>query len=167
MLTKTSPENLPNTAEKSVPGVDKRMTVSYQEETVVSRSGPLPDPAVLAGYEAILHGAAERVFAMAEREQAHEHEFRRTVVGYERDYLARGQWFALIAVLAICSVAGVIAWSGAPVAAATLAGAVVVGLAGAFLTGRIGNAKRVPESSDADETTEKPKAKPAKRPAKK
>ena len=37
-------------------------------------SGPLPSPHVLAGYETILPGAADRILSMAEKEQAHQHQ---------------------------------------------------------------------------------------------
>lgn len=36
-----------------------------------SYSGPLPHPDILAGYENVLHGAAERIISMAEKEQEH------------------------------------------------------------------------------------------------
>lgn len=41
---------------------------------IESFSGPLPHPDILAGYEATLPGAAERILAMAEKEEAHRHE---------------------------------------------------------------------------------------------
>jgi len=37
------------------------------------RSGPLPDPEILAGYEKVMPGAAERIFKMAETEQHERH----------------------------------------------------------------------------------------------
>lgn len=43
-------------------------------ESTVSHSGPVPPPAMIKQYDDILPGAAERIFAMAEREQAHLHE---------------------------------------------------------------------------------------------
>ena len=41
----------------------------------ITHSGPLPHPEILRGYEECLSGAAERVLVMAEKEQAHRHEF--------------------------------------------------------------------------------------------
>lgn len=38
-------------------------------------TGPLPPPSILAGYEQVLPGAAERIVSMAEKEQAHRHSF--------------------------------------------------------------------------------------------
>jgi uncharacterized membrane protein len=56
-------------------------------------AGPLPDPDMLAGYERVLPGAAERIFAMAERQAEHRQALERTVVvgGHRR------AWAGLIA----------------------------------------------------------------------
>lgn len=43
-------------------------------ETKIVKSGPLPDPATLEQYEQLVPGAAQRIIAMAEREQAHRHQ---------------------------------------------------------------------------------------------
>ncbi len=42
---------------------------------VAVRTAPLPHPSELAGYEDILPGAAERIFAMAESQAAHRQRF--------------------------------------------------------------------------------------------
>lgn len=44
-------------------------TTTVAETRVVAHSGPLPSPDVLAGYDRLLPGAAERILQMAEREQ--------------------------------------------------------------------------------------------------
>ena len=41
--------------------------------------GPLPPPETLDGYEKTLPGAADRVFAMAEKEQSHRHDMEKDV----------------------------------------------------------------------------------------
>jgi uncharacterized membrane protein len=43
-------------------------------QTQAQISGPIPSPEILAGYEKILPGAADRLVQMAEREQRHQHE---------------------------------------------------------------------------------------------
>ena len=45
--------------------------------------GPVPPPEVLAGYEATLPGAADRILAMAERQSRHRQELETTVVAGE------------------------------------------------------------------------------------
>jgi len=42
-------------------------------ETTLSVSGPIPTPDIIAGYEKVLAGSADRIIKMAEKEQAHRH----------------------------------------------------------------------------------------------
>lgn len=57
----------------------------------MSFSGPLPHPDLLAGYEDVLPGAAERIIAMAENQAAHRIHLERVVV--EGD--SRRSWWGL------------------------------------------------------------------------
>jgi uncharacterized membrane protein len=43
------------------------------EQTVTAHSGPLPAPEIIAGYEKVLPGTADRIVKMAEKEQDHRH----------------------------------------------------------------------------------------------
>jgi len=51
-------------------------SVSY----LTAYHGPLPSPEILQGFEDVLPGAAERIFKMAENEQANRHKNQRTVL---------------------------------------------------------------------------------------
>lgn len=65
-------------------------------------SGPLPAPDVLAGYEALLPGGADRVFTMAEADLAHQHAKESAALQGHITLSSRGQWMAfLVAVLAL------------------------------------------------------------------
>lgn len=48
--------------------------VIRQQQTITATSGPLPPADEMGRYERVLSGAAGRIFAMAEQEQAHRHE---------------------------------------------------------------------------------------------
>ena len=51
-------------------------------------SGPLPHPDILAGYDKLLPGSAERILVMAEEEQRHRHEIENKIISTEsRDSL--------------------------------------------------------------------------------
>lgn len=50
---------------------EEQQSASYAMSLSTSYSGPLPHPEILAGYENVLHGAAERIISMAEKEQEH------------------------------------------------------------------------------------------------
>lgn len=63
--------------------------VAAEQRTVVTRrsqsyQGPLPPPQMMAGYEEVLPGLADRIMAMAEETSAHIRKVRE-----------RGQWFSL------------------------------------------------------------------------
>lgn len=51
------------------PAADHNITISAK-----MRSGPLPDPQTLAEYETLLEGSANRIFQLAEKDQAFVHE---------------------------------------------------------------------------------------------
>ena len=65
----------------------------------------MPPPGTLQAYEQMLPGAAERMMAMAEREQAHRHQLRTQEQHFQRTWLAeraRGQWLSFfLAVLCV------------------------------------------------------------------
>lgn len=56
----------------------------------VEYSGPLPPPDSLRGYEEVLPGAAERIFAASEKEQAHRMELESLMVNSEISNSERG-----------------------------------------------------------------------------
>ena len=98
-----------------------------------SFSGPLPPPSMFREYDSILPGSAERILAMAEKEQDH----RTTWENKALDTIARqgniGQWFGLL--IAILCIGGAIylAVSGHRWVAIALAVATAVGLVGRFI----------------------------------
>jgi uncharacterized membrane protein len=49
----------------------RNLPSSQVTQVSVSRSAPLPHPSELEGYEAILPGAAERIFALVENQSNH------------------------------------------------------------------------------------------------
>jgi uncharacterized membrane protein len=62
----------------------------------VSYRGPLPPPQILQGYEELLPGAAERIFAMAEENQKHRHKLESEVIPRKSRNETRGQFFGFI-----------------------------------------------------------------------
>lgn len=84
--------------------LDAEAVEEVVEEVVVriaSRfSGPLPSPDVLEGYERTLPGAADRIIAMAERQNVHRINMERRMVSSDVAVRARGQLFGLVIVLA-------------------------------------------------------------------
>jgi uncharacterized membrane protein len=62
-------------------------------------SGPLPHPAILAQYNDVVPGGAERILTMAERNQQHRHAIENKVVRGGLSAQRNGQWFGLIVAL--------------------------------------------------------------------
>lgn len=103
----------------------------------ISHSGWLPTPEYMKEYDLALPGLAERIVALPEREQTFRHATTKDIVN--RDYSLRttGQWMGLTAlclVLAFCTFLTV--W-GSGAAAAWVAGTVIVGTVGVFVTGQL------------------------------
>jgi uncharacterized membrane protein len=59
-------------------------------------AGPLPHPTILAEYDKILHGAANRIITMAENQQGHRHHLEKTVIEGNVRAAKRGQIFAFV-----------------------------------------------------------------------
>lgn len=123
--------------------IDELQLPEDQAESVIQTiihqqafSGPLPPPSVLSGYEDVGEGFANRVIALAEKQQAHRHQLEGKSVDAAIDAEKRGQHYALIvSVLIILGSLYLIA-TGKEVSGTILAGGTLTGLAYIFITGR-------------------------------
>ncbi|WP_444878207.1 DUF2335 domain-containing protein [Citrobacter koseri] len=108
-----------------------------------SFSGPLPPPEIIRDYDKILPGGAERIFAMAEKEQAHRHNIDSTAVNGAISKDKRGQWMGFSIAVIILAIASVFAWRGNTTFAGTLIAIDLLGLVSVFVLGR-----RLPKSEE-------------------
>ncbi|WP_179504356.1 MULTISPECIES: DUF2335 domain-containing protein [unclassified Sphingomonas] len=90
--------------------------------------GPLPAPEDLGHYESVMPGAAERIFQLTEREQAHRHEQEKSV--FRREYRTRyiGQAGAILIAFGLMGVVVFCAYVGQPVTAGVIS---AIGIAAA------------------------------------
>lgn len=96
--------------------------------------GPLPHPRTLQGYEDVKEGFAERIVAMAEKEQAHRHCCEDKVIKESTSSTRRGQWLGFcIAILFLAATIG-LAVAGATVVSGILGGGTLVSLVAIFVT---------------------------------
>ncbi|HEV2455534.1 MAG TPA: DUF2335 domain-containing protein [Verrucomicrobiae bacterium] len=72
--------------------------------SVQSHHGPIPAPETIAGYEKVLTGAANRIIAMAEREQGNRHKLERRGQILQTGLIFVGQLFAFA--LGLSGIAG-------------------------------------------------------------
>lgn len=81
------------------------------------RSGPLPQPGDFAQYDQVLPGAAERLLAMAEREQAHRHQLEELDTEHDHRQERKGlRWGGTLTLAGmICALVALLAVLGAGV----------------------------------------------------
>ena len=114
---------------------------------ISSSTGALPPPAVVASYEQILPGSAERLLRMAEKEQSFRHSMHESALDAgiadrkeDRREITRGQYFGLFIGVFALALAVFVAWLvptgvGATVGS-VIGGTTVVGLVATFILGR-------------------------------
>ena len=110
-------------------------------------AGPLPSPDILARYEQIIPGAAERILAIAEADVKHQREIEFAALHAEESSVRRGQWLGFVVALFALTTSIVALYLGSPWVAGIIGGTTVVGLVSAFVIGRI-------ESSSEEQPTE-------------
>jgi uncharacterized membrane protein len=103
------------------------------QQTVQGFTGPIPPPAVLAGYEAVLPGLADRLVTMAEQQSAHRQELERQVVNANIRHAEIGLWLgaAVAALLIIAAV--LVTLAGYPETGAVIAAVDIVGVVTVFV----------------------------------
>lgn len=114
-------------------GGNGKTVAQFQQSTF---SGPMPPPAVLEGYERLVHGAAERILVMAESDAKHQQEIEFAALRAAEAEIKRGQFFAfIIGLTALGASMGALAM-GYPTVAGIIGGTTVVGLVSVFIVGR-------------------------------
>lgn len=111
-------------------------------------SGPLPHPEILARYESILPGAADRIITMAEGEAKHVREMDRLTLEAVRTHVHTGQYLGFsIGVLALATSLAM-AVLGYERAAIAIGSTTIIGLVAVFVIGRFKDGQ--PDSSTTD-----------------
>ncbi len=114
-------------------------TIVHQEQ-VVRYQGPVPPPAIMEQLESIMPGAADRIFTMAEKEQAAAHEHQRSYdanagaliqTEHRQNTLALIFAFVLCLTFSVCGTLLII--NGHEVAGGSLIGTTLLGVTSSFL----------------------------------
>ncbi len=102
----------------------------------LAMQGPLPPPDILSGYDAIVPGAAERILAMAEKQNDHRIEMEQGLLSHQTRNERAGLRYAFLLALAGLVLVGILAWRGAIGPAVGIAIAQIAALVGVFVYGR-------------------------------
>src|SRR5262249_59414898 len=86
----------------------------------ITISGPLPPPQILAGYDEVLPGSAERIIAMAEADSKHQRDMDRAIFEATSSERRRGQNYALLIALVAFLTALFALYLGSPVTASVI-----------------------------------------------
>ena len=114
--------------------------IVHHQEQVVTYQGPVPPPAIMEKLEAILPGAADRIFTMAEKEQDAAHEHQRHHNANAQALIRNEHWqnifalacaFVISMTFAICGT--ILIMHGHTMAGGGLVGATLLGVTGSFL----------------------------------
>lgn len=117
---------------------DNSKRISTTELTVMERSfsGPLPPPETLSKYNEILPGAAERIVAMAEKQQMHRQNLEKKVVFGNAASQTRGNYLGFfVAMTAILGGLWLI-YLGKEVTGLVAIITPIIGLVGVFVYGK-------------------------------
>ncbi|MCP4115428.1 MAG: DUF2335 domain-containing protein [Desulfobacteraceae bacterium] len=139
-------------------GSKQHVTRSISESLVASQfQGPIPPPELLAGYDDVVPGAADRIIALAEKETAHRHEMEKKVLDAEVKVISNeareiflGQIFAFL-IGTTTVLAGVYAAvHGAQITGSLIGTSGVVGLVSVFILGRKNSDSSIDNQSTKD-----------------
>jgi|GEM_PF-707143 len=148
VVAEVEPEDAEELLEKvgipasALPDGTKLEIVAHRESKTI-HMGPLPPPDMLREYDSVFNNGAERVVVMAEKEQAHRHQWEKDDLGLATKEILRGQGFGFIVLLVAIGAAIYFANNGNNIAAGLFLTATVIGAATKFIPGRFsGNQKK-------------------------
>lgn len=136
-------EDVSTEANSSRDAQEEDSSLSQNISASIQFTGPIPPPIILEQYNRILPDAANRILAMAEREQEHRHKMQEKLIDsqvldqrQERTERRVGQNYGLtIGIVAIIS-GSITAILGSSLAGGFIGSAGVIGLVAVFVLGR-------------------------------
>jgi uncharacterized membrane protein len=112
---------------------DRDHPISVRASMVRVSSGPLPSPEVLARYDQIVPGGAERIFGWVESQTSHRQQLETAKIQGDLRNSRLGQHYAFILALVISLIGAFLIYKGKDVSGLSLIIGEIATLAGAFL----------------------------------
>ena len=100
-------------------------------------SGPLPSPRMMADYNTIIPGAAERIMIMAEEQHRHRISLEKNIMPNQVKQSERGQYFAFGLCFLLILLAGYCVYKEANLVAFSIVTTTIIVVTGLFITGRL------------------------------
>jgi len=141
---------------EEVEDTSSRGSSLVHQQTEVSYSGPLPPPGVLAEFEKVLPGSAERIFVMAEKQLEHRMSLEKTVIEGGSKRADKGIYAAVLIEGMFLATSCYLAHLGLTTDALKVVGGSAVGLLSAFGFGTLSRRserikkKKIQEGDEAD-----------------
>lgn len=98
--------------------------------------GPIPDPEVLAQYDRIVPGAADRILKMAEEQSAHRRDMEKQLVTSNTQNEKRGMYFAFVITIVFVLLSGFLIYHDKVIAGYLTLGSVIVGHAYNYISAK-------------------------------
>ena len=114
----------------------KLLHIVTSQRLMKSHRGPLPPPEDIALYNKHITNGADRIMSMAEKQSDHRREMERPLVTCQTGQSTRGQIFGLLIGLFGITAGSIVALLGHDWVGGGIAGATVVSLVYAFVTGQ-------------------------------
>lgn len=125
-----------------VENIQPQKTHSYKIQAS-KFSGPIPPPAILAEYDQLIAGGADRILKMAENQAEHRQSLEKSVIKSDNIRAYLGQNFAFIICMTGLCWAGYLILQGHGVEGCTIFGANLVSMASLFIYGKKIKAKEL------------------------
>ncbi len=100
-------------------------------------SAPFPPPEALQAFENIAPGTGAQIMHMALEQQKHRMDLEKHSVKESYDKARRGQYYALIIAILGISASVILSLQNHDVVAGIIGGSTIIGLVGAFLSGKV------------------------------
>jgi uncharacterized membrane protein len=126
-------EPAPSSAQGQPLSPDQPGQVVTVQQTVQGFTGPIPPPQVLAGYEAVLPGLANRIVAMAERQSEHRQGLEQQVVSANIRHEEIGLWLGAAVAVILAAAAVIVTLAGYPETGAVIGAVDIVGVVTVFV----------------------------------
>ena len=126
-------------------GAERRVEINHSEF-----SGPLPHPAILAKYDEIVPGSADRIIKMAENQSIHRRDMEKMVIKSDIINSKLGLVFGLIIGLAAFYLSYKLAELKLPWLAGIIGVGYVVSLVGTFIYGSQGRRRELKEKKEEE-----------------